>query len=156
MVFKNKRDLKSCAGSSPIYINKALLGTGIFLILKPMDFFKKRFYAVGFATAGLRSAFGGEVHLKIHAVAAILVIALGLCFPLSAIEWFMLLTCICLVICFELLNTALERLSNLVSREQHPAIRYCKDVAAGAVLVSCILAVITSLFVFLPHLRRLF
>jgi diacylglycerol kinase (ATP) len=135
----------------------ALAGIFIFLlnllILKRrfMGFFNNRYRAFGYAFKGLASAFRNELHVKLHALVAILVVGFGFYCHVTATEWILLLGCISLVICTELINSALERLCNLVSPEQHPAVKYIKDVAAAAVLISCILAVITGLLVFWPY-----
>ncbi len=119
-----------------------------------MSYFKIRSKALGHALAGLRAAFGGEPHVKLHVFIAGLVLAAGWWCGLSATEWFMILACITLVVCLELFNSALEKLCNLVMPQQHPAVKYIKDVAAGAVLLACIFSVIIGLMVFLPHFKN--
>lgn len=119
-----------------------------------MGFFNNRCRAFGHAITGLVSAFKNELHVRLHVAAALTVIGLGFYWNVTATEWGLLLGCIALVICAELINSALERLCNLVSPARHPAVKYIKDVAAGAVLVSCIVAVITGILVFWPYLRR--
>lgn len=117
-----------------------------------MDYFKHRFSAFGFALSGLVQAFNKEAHLKIHAVATILVVFAGFYFRVSNVEWFMLLTCITLVITFELINSGLEKLCDRLIPEQDESVKYIKDVSAGAVLITCIFALIVGLMVFVPYL----
>ena len=64
--------------------------------------------------------------------------------------------CIGLVIAAELVNSAIERVVDLASPEQHPLAGQAKDLAAGAVLVCAMAAVIVGILVFLPYLRRFF
>ena len=52
----------------------------------------------------------------------------------------------------ELFNTAIESLSDLVSKDHHPEIKFIKDVSAAAVLLSAIAAVITGAIIFIPKL----
>jgi diacylglycerol kinase len=52
-----------------------------------------------------------------------------------------------------MLNSALEKLCDLVMPEQHVKIKYIKDVAAGAVLIACVFAVIVAILVFYPYLK---
>ena len=40
-----------------------------------------------------------------------------------------------LLLAFELINTAIEALCDLITLEQHPAIKAIKDIASGAVLL---------------------
>ena len=64
----------------------------------------------------------------------------------------MVLTCITIVICLELVNSALERLCDRLIPEKDLKVKYVKDVAAGAVLVASIFSIIIGLMVFLPYL----
>jgi undecaprenol kinase len=49
------------------------------------------------------------------------------------------------VLCAELFNTALERLSDHLHPDVHPAIKAAKDCAAGAVLIASLAAVVVGL-----------
>lgn len=117
-----------------------------------MGYFKKRVSAFGFALSGLAQAFKREAHLKIHVVSAIVVVFAGFYFRISSMEWVMLLICITLVITFELINSALEKLCDRLLPEQDMAVKYIKDVSAGAVLITCIFALIVALIIFIPYL----
>jgi diacylglycerol kinase len=52
----------------------------------------------------------------------------------------------------ELLNTSLERITDLVSPEQSELAKKAKDYAAGAVLMMAIWAIIVFLIIALPRL----
>lgn len=121
-----------------------------------MTYLKKRSNAFKVAFAGLYQAFKSEAHLKIHLVTAVLVIVAGLYFAISKAEWFAVSGCIVLVIGLELINSAIEKMCDLYSKEYDVRIKYIKDVAAGAVLVASIFAAITGVFVFWPYLKQLF
>jgi undecaprenol kinase len=55
----------------------------------------------------------------------------------------------------ELLNTAIERLVDLTVGELvDPLARTVKDISAGFVFATCLLAVAIGCFVFLPQLLR--
>lgn len=115
----------------------------------------KRIKSFKHAIDGLMYAFCKETHMKIHLIAAILVVCLGFCLQIGATEWLIILLAIGLVIVTELINTAIERLADVVSKEIHPQIKIVKDVAAGAVLFSSIIAAIIGLLVFLPKVWHL-
>ncbi|SDE72824.1 Diacylglycerol kinase [Thermus arciformis] len=57
-----------------------------------------------------------------------------------------------LVLSLELLNTALEALTDLASPVYHPLAKRAKDTAAAAVLVASLLALLLGLYLFLPPL----
>jgi diacylglycerol kinase (ATP) len=116
-----------------------------------MSYFNDRIKAFGFAFSGLFQAFKQEVHLKLHLVIAFLVIGLGFFFDITKADWIIILACITLVISFEMFNSVIEKLCDIVMPGQHPKIKYIKDVAAAAVLVASLFAFIVGLMVFLPY-----
>jgi undecaprenol kinase/diacylglycerol kinase (ATP) len=83
----------------------------------------------------------------------VLVIAFGFVYELTTFEWCWITLAIGLVIVTEILNTAIEHLTDLVSPEFHPLAQKTKDAAAGAVLIASIIAVIIGLLVFLPKMN---
>lgn len=91
-------------------------------------------------------------HLGIHIFATILVVFLGFYLQISGIEWIVLVFAIGLVLVSEIFNTAIEIDIDLTSPEYHPYARDTKDVAAGAVLLSAIVASLIGLIVFLPKI----
>lgn len=117
-----------------------------------MRYIRDRISAFGYAFSGLYHSFSQETHLKLHGIIAMLVVGLGFFFEISKTEWLVVLFAIALVIGLEMFNSALEKLCDLVMPEQHPKIKYIKDVMAGAVLVACLFAVIAGLMVFLPYI----
>ena len=68
--------------------------------------------SVSYAVNGLKIAFS-EKHVKIHLIAAIVVITAGLYFHITVIEWCILLFCIGIVLALEIINTAIEHFVNL-------------------------------------------
>lgn len=100
------------------------------------------------ALRGIEAALRDEPHLRFHALAAGCVIGLGACLKLSVIDWALLASAIALVVVTEMLNTALERLTNLVTQEFHTVAKATKDIAAGAVLLSACYAIVIGVLVF--------
>ncbi len=107
-------------------------------------------------------AFNGISHFithdrngKIHSLAGILVALAGFYFNIAATEWCILLLCMAIVIGFEILNHALEKLCDVVHKAPHPYIKIVKDVAAAAVLLSAILSVIIGSLIFIPKISAL-
>lgn len=109
-----------------------------------------------YAINGLISAFRTEVNMLVHIIAAVLICITGFYFNLTSVEWVVIVLCIVLVISFELINTAIEELCNMVHPEQHPIIKKVKDIAAAAVLVAAIGSVVAALIIFLPKLILFF
>jgi len=90
--------------------------------------------------------------MKIHCVAAVLVITFSIYFQLSAVEWLFILFAVGGVFALELINTAIERTVDLCTKDFHLLAKQAKDIAAGAVLVYAILSVIIGCIIFLPKI----
>lgn len=101
------------------------------------------------AGAGLRHTWVHEPNFRLQLGAAALAAALAgwLRAPLVPI-----LLVSALVLALELVNTAVEALTDLASPQQHPLARTAKDAAAGAVLLASGFAVLVGLAVLGPPL----
>ncbi|MEO6254679.1 MAG: diacylglycerol kinase family protein [Ferruginibacter sp.] len=108
--------------------------------------------SLGYAWNGIQSCFASESNFRIHALLTIVVLILSMLFDISAIEWIAVGFCIAFVIAMEMLNTAIEKLCDVVHPGVHPGIKKVKDMAAGAVLISAIFSLITGLIIFLPKI----
>lgn len=109
-----------------------------------------------FAITGLVTAFKEERNMKKHVVSAVLVGLMGLTFQVSAVEWLFLLLAVCLVIAFEILNSAIENVVDLASDYHFSMLaKNAKDMAAGAVLFVSGFAVLVGLIIFVPKILEL-
>lgn len=111
---------------------------------------RARLKSFRYAWDGVRAFFGSQHNAIIHAVATPVVVLLGIFAKLSAGEWVVITIVTGLVWMAELFNSAIEKLCDLVSPGFNPKVKFIKDVAAAAVLVSAIVAVITGLIIFIP------
>ena len=109
----------------------------------------------GFAFSGLWHAIRSQINMKVHITIAIIAIVLGIVLHVSAIEFALIFVAIAGVLIVEMFNTVIELCVDLASPSYHPLAKTAKDVAAGAVLLSAIMAIIIALFVFGPHLWAL-
>lgn len=108
-----------------------------------------------YAIRGFFTAIRSETNLRIHLVVAVIVCAVGFWLQLSIPEWIAIVICIAVVFGFELMNTAIEHLCDLVTKEQHPTIKTIKDIAAAAVLIVCLGSIVIGVIIFLPKLIHL-
>lgn len=111
-------------------------------------------HSFAYAISGMIYTIKHERNMKIHSIVAIVVIILSWIYHLSAIEWMFISFAICGVLALELVNTALERVVDLVTKDFHPLAKQAKDVAAGAVLLYAILSVVIGCIIFLPKIFR--
>ncbi|OGH14161.1 MAG: hypothetical protein A2860_02270 [Candidatus Levybacteria bacterium RIFCSPHIGHO2_01_FULL_37_33] len=95
-------------------------------------------------------------NMRIHLTVAVLVILASIYFKISAYEMGILGVMIILVICTEMINSALEEMVDLIINEHRKEAKIAKDVGAGMVLVASIGAVIVGILIFTPHIVRMF
>ena len=113
---------------------------------------KNRIKAFYFAFSGVKFLLKDEVHARFHLVATIIVISLGFAFKVSPIEWAILLICMALVWSMEAANSAIENLTDLVTKEKHPLAKNAKDLGAAAVLLAAIFSAIIGAIIFIPKM----
>jgi diacylglycerol kinase len=85
-------------------------------------------------------------------IAIVAVLGAGYWFKISSMEWIALVFAIGIVVAAEMLNTAIEKLTDMVSPEFSLKAKVVKDLAAGAVLMASLVAAVVGLIVFLPKL----
>jgi diacylglycerol kinase len=115
-------------------------------------FFKQLNRSIGHALDGIVNLIKEERNAKIHLVATALVIYVGFNMEFTAQEWIWISLAVACVWVAELINTSIERLTNLVSPEHHPLAKQVKDYAAGAVLVMSLWAILVFCLIAFPHL----
>ncbi|MCD7913889.1 MAG: diacylglycerol kinase family protein [Tannerellaceae bacterium] len=97
-----------------------------------------------------------EHNAWIHLLAAVCVLIAGFFFRLSSMEWSIILLTIGVVFALEAVNTAIEKIADMISPEYYATIKEIKDLAAGAVLFVAISAAVTGLIIFVPKVIFLF
>ena len=100
------------------------------------------------AIEGILYTFKNEKNMRIHYICAIIVLSISLFFDLDKIEMILLAILIGGVIICEMFNTAIEKAIDGVSTEYNPLFKIAKDVSAGAVLISSMIAVIGGYILF--------
>ena len=108
--------------------------------------------SVGHALDGIEYAVNHERNVKIEILFAILTSILGFILKISLLEWVVIVLVIAMVLALELVNTAIERTVDLVTKDYHDLAKASKDVAAGAVLVMSMFSVIIGLIIFIPKI----
>ncbi|WP_186673473.1 diacylglycerol kinase family protein [Sporosarcina sp. BP05] len=103
-----------------------------------------------YAWNGICYGIGAERNAKVHVMAAIIVIITGFITGLSKSEWLIIIILICGMLALELMNSAVERVVDLLTTERHILAKQAKDLAAGAVLVYAIGSAIIGLMLFVP------
>ena len=107
--------------------------------------------SLGYALAGLGFALKTQRNLRWHVVAACATVGVAIWLGLNRTEMAVLVLVIGLVLCAEILNTAVELTIDMIKITEHPVARLVKDVAAGAVLVTAIMAIAIGWLLIVPH-----
>lgn len=118
--------------------------------MNPKQEYKKLINSFKYAVEGFISSFKTERNMKIHVLAMIIVVILGMFLKLDKMEWCIVTITIVLVLSAELFNTAIETVVDMISPEKNEKAKLAKDIAAAAVLVLAIGAVIVGAIIFIP------
>ncbi|MDR0746029.1 MAG: diacylglycerol kinase family protein [Mediterranea sp.] len=111
---------------------------------------KERLKSFVYAGKGIYILIRREHNAGIHCAAIALVTTAGFYFNITKTEWIAIILCFGLVLAVEALNTAIERLVDMVCPERRPLAGEVKDLAA-AVLICAITATIVGAIVFIPY-----
>ena len=93
---------------------------------------------------------------RIQLLIFVLTVIAGFIFHISNAEWLFIILISGMVLSLEMINTALESIIDLMIEEYRIHAKHIKDITAGAVLVSSLIALIGGLIIFIPHLLALF
>lgn len=89
------------------------------------------------ARKGFNLVFKSEINLRIHLVAAFLVVLLAILLKFDKVKFCILLIAIALVIVSEMFNTAIEfTLDSYYHNKYNKMVGMAKDISAGAVMFS--------------------
>lgn len=94
------------------------------------------------AVSGLVYTFRTQRHMRFHITVVMIVLLLGIFLNFGLREVMVLLFTVSLVMVAEMFNSAIEATVDLASPNYHPLARFAKDIAAGAVLVSTMIALV--------------
>lgn len=105
---------------------------------------------------GVLYSFKTQPNLRFHGFFALLVISAGFFFQITKIEWYIISFTILLMFTAEMVNTALESMTDLITREHRKSAKTAKDVSAGMVLINAVGSVVIGLIIFIPYICSLF
>ncbi len=104
------------------------------------------------AWSGVSESVRTERNLRVHLLMVVLMGVLGVWLRIDTLRWGLLALASSVVVVTELLNTALERMVDMVKPEHCEEARQIKDMAAGAVLIAAVFAVLCGIAIFMEPL----
>ena len=106
------------------------------------------------AVRGIAFTFKNERNFRIEVYFSIFVLIALFVFRANLLQSAIVVMMIFLVLMIELMNTAIERVVDILKPRKHPYARVIKDVSAAMVLVLTIGASIVGILVFVPLIFR--
>ncbi len=100
------------------------------------------------AFAGLEWALRTQPNFRVHLVLSAIAIGLSVYFGITGTEWAIIIFTIVLGLTAELINTAIESMTDLITKEWRQEAKIAKDVSAGMMLTTAIGAVIVAIVIF--------
>jgi len=109
----------------------------------------------GFAINGIRLATKYNRNIRIHFIIALFVIIFAFLLNLSLSEKSIIIMIVLLVISSEMINTAIEEVVDLVTKDYRQEAKTAKDVSAGMVFIVALGSIAIGVLIFVPHLYNL-
>lgn len=116
---------------------------------------KRFFKSFRYALEGVHYVFRNDQNVLAHVFAALVVINLSIALQVTPFEMAILGLAIMMVISAEMVNSAIEKMVDLITKEHRAEAKIAKDVAAGMVLVTACAAGVIGTLIFLPYILRL-
>lgn len=120
--------------------------------MKPRRNLSSFFGGFVYAAKGLTEAIRTQFNIRFHFVATLIAIGMSWYYSLSASEWCLIILAIAIVWIAELLNTAIEYITDFVSPEYNDIAGKVKDIAASSALVAAIASAAMGLIIFIPKI----
>jgi len=108
------------------------------------------------AFRGIYKVIRSEKNFRIHLLAIFAVTFVGFYFSITKTEWIVIVLAMMVVVVTEMLNSAIEYLSDYASPQYNETIKNVKDISAGSVLLAAIGALVIGIIIFFPYIKELF
>ena len=113
---------------------------------------RKHHISLKAAIAGIQWAIQTQPNFRVHLVFSMAALLGGWAFRVSRIEMLILVFTIVLGLGAEMINTAIESMTDLITSEWRKEAKIAKDVSAGMMLITAICALVVAVVIFLPRI----
>jgi undecaprenol kinase len=117
---------------------------------------KKFLKSFTYAFDGIKLAVNVDQNVRIHMIVGLFVVTVSVIVQVTKIEFIFILFSIFFVLITEMVNTAIEEMTNLIVKEHRMEAKIAKDVAAASVLLAALFAIIVGIIILIPRLIALF
>jgi undecaprenol kinase len=104
-----------------------------------------------YATKGLYKIFKEEQNLKLQTIAGVIALIFGFILRIKISDWIAVIIIITIVLTMEILNSAVERVADVLKPRIDKYVKEIKDIMAAGVMLASIMAIVVGLLVFLPY-----
>jgi len=108
------------------------------------------------AIEGILHAAKTERHMRYHLYAAVIVLLTSFALGISWPEFTALIILAIVVISIEMVNTAIEYITDILFKEHDPKAKEIKDIAAGAVLITALGAAVIGYIILYEPMKSFF
>lgn len=105
-----------------------------------------------YAFRGIKDALKSEPNLRFHFLASVVAVSFAIYLKFNLGEFTILVLTIFFVFILELVNTIVEKLVDMHSKEISEEARVIKDISAGVVLLGAVASLVIGTLLFLPKL----
>lgn len=110
---------------------------------------KNFFQSLKHSLEGFKYTILNERNFRIHLSIMFLVVLFSFFYDFTASEYFMMFLSVCAVLTFELVNTAIENVVDLLTKEYNLYAKAAKDIMSAAVLLVSFCAAVIGIYLFL-------
>src|SRR3989344_5030706 len=104
--------------------------------------FVKLVRSFGHAFRGVKELLKTEQNAKLHFSITLLVFVISVAFHINHLEAAILFVAVILVFALEIINTAVEKMLDLLHPDSHETVKRVKDALAGSVLIAATIATV--------------
>jgi len=112
--------------------------------------------SANYAIEGILHAAKTQRHMRYHLYAAVMILLLSFSIGVSWEEFTALVILSIIVISVEMINTAIESITDVLFKDYDPRAKAIKDIAAGAVLITAMGAVVIGYIILFEPLKDMF
>ena len=117
--------------------------------------FRRLLKSFMYAGKGLFKTFKEEQNLRVQTSISLLVVVLAWLLKVTYLEWALLILAISLVILMEVVNSAVERITDVLKPRINGYVKEIKDIMAAAVMLASLTAVMIGIIVLGPYVIKL-
>lgn len=116
------------------------------------EILKKHHISFKTALGGVGWAIRTQPNFRVHLVLSGVALLGGWVFRVTIVEMLILVFTIVLGLSAEMINTAIESMTDLITRKWAQEAKIAKDVSAGMMLITAVGALVVAMVIFLPRI----